>query len=120
MRLKLLSLFVLLATIPAMAASHSVQLTWTASPDSTAQNPGTISIFRANATCPATGIGTLSWTLITSTAPAAGPYTDSTVSTGNWCYYVTATIGGATSAPSNTAGGSASPFPPQTLQITIQ
>lgn len=92
--------FVAAATLA--QAQHKVTLSWTASTDSTSSNPGTVSVYRATGTCPASGIGTLTYTTLTATAPAGGPYADSTVTAGTYCYYVTATISGATSGPSNT------------------
>lgn len=83
-------------------AQHKVTLSWVASTDSTSSNPGTVSVYRATGTCPASGIGTLTYSTLTAAAPAGGPYADTTVSAGTYCYYVTATISGATSGPSNT------------------
>lgn len=101
----------------ASAASHQVTLNWTASIDSTASNPGTVTVYRANAACPATGIGGLNYTALTTTAPAGGPYSDTTVGVGTWCYYVTATIGGATSGPSNAVQAVILPLAPSSLKV---
>src|SRR5579871_3112162 len=73
-----LSLLLMAAAVQAQAA-HQVTLTWTASKDSTTASPGTVSVYRAVGACPASGIGTLTYTALTSTAPAAGPYIDTTV-----------------------------------------
>ena len=115
----LLALFVMLASVA--HAQHSVTLNWTASSDSTTSSPGTVNVLRAVGTCPASGIGTLTYTTLTSTAPAGGPYVDSAVTAGaTYCYYLTATIGGATSGPSNTAGGTIPTAAPSTLTITVK
>lgn len=94
-------------------AQHSVTLTWTKSPDSTTQNPGTVNVYRANAACPASGIGSLTYTNIATGQAPGGSYSDTSVSAGNsYCYYVTAVIGGAESAPSNTFSGVLKPAAP--------
>ena len=84
-------------------SSYSVNLTWTASTSSTSANPGSVKVLRATGSCPASGIGSLVYSSLNNTAPAAGPYTDSTVVAGTtYCYYITATVGSSTSGPSNT------------------
>jgi hypothetical protein len=99
--------------------THKVTLSWTASSDSTTATPGTVSVLRASGVCPATGVPATVTTLTTS-APAGGPYVDSTVTAGQYCYYVTATIGGATSVPSNTSGAPVPTFPPSGLTVVVQ
>jgi hypothetical protein len=101
------SLFILILLLAAPAfGQHSVTLNWIASPDSTTAAPGTITVYRASAACPASGIGALSYTKLTSTAPAGGPYTDLAVTAGTtYCYYIVAVIGSATAPPSNALGG---------------
>lgn len=103
--------------LKATATGHQINLTWTASSDSTTANPGTVAIYRANAVCPTSGIGTLIYTAVTTTAPAGGPYNDTTVTAGTWCYYVTATISSATSGPSNTVQAVILPLAPSNLAI---
>lgn len=104
----------------AQASSKEVDLTWTASSDSTATTPGTVTVFRSPGACPATGIPTGAVSL-TTTAPAGGPYQDKTVTTGTWCYYLTATIGTNTSGPSASFGASVGIAPPTNLKtVTIQ
>jgi hypothetical protein len=120
MRFRLASLLVLLLAIPAFAASHTASITYTASSDSSIGTPGTVTIYRAVGACPASGLGSLTFAQVTSTAPAGGPYTDTLPGVGTYCYYATATISGATSIPSNTGGGSANPFPPTTFTVTVQ
>lgn len=90
------------------APAHEVDLTWTASPDG-----GTVSVYRAAGLCSATT--STSFTKLTSTAPAGGPYKDTTVTAGNWCYYVTATVNGSESVASNTTNPSVPTAPPTNL-----
>lgn len=118
--MKILPLIVFLIAAPVFAASHTATLTYTASSDSTTATPGTVSVYRAVGACPASGLGSLTWTLVTSTAPAGGTYTDTLPTAGTYCYYLTATINGATSAASNTGGGTASPFPPSLGTVVVQ
>jgi hypothetical protein len=114
-------ILLVLSAIACKAQSHQVTLTWTASKDSNTSSPGTVSVYRAVGSCPAIGIGTLTYTNLTSAAPAGGPYIDSTVTAGTtYCYYITATINGATSQPSNTANATIPVFPPIALTIIIQ
>lgn len=104
--------------LTASASGHQVTLTYSASSDSTSTAPGTVNVFRGSGSCPASGISGLGFSQISSTAPAAGPFTDSTVGVGNWCYYVTATINGATSTnQSNTVQAVILPLAPSNLAI---
>ena len=108
----------LIACFPAMAfgqSGHKAILTWNAPSD--ADTTTTYNIYRSNATCPTIGIGTGTWSKISSGVVTAN-YTDSSISVGNWCYYVTATTQGQESGPSNTAGGLARPGAPS-LTLTI-
>lgn len=100
--------------------AHSVTLSWVASLDSITSNPGTTSIFRAPGACPASGISGLTFTKLASNQSPAGPYTDSTVTVGTWCYYVAADIGGAESGPSNTFQAPILPAPPTTLTAVVK
>lgn len=121
---KLLLLAILMAATTAVHAqtSYSVALAWTASTSSTTATPGTVKVFRAAGACPASGIGTLTYSALTTTAPAAGPYKDTAVANGTtYCYYLEAVVGSATSGPSNTfqAAIPASVTPPGTLGGTV-
>jgi hypothetical protein len=113
-----------LAPLAFAATNHTATVTYAASPDSTAQNPGTVQIYYQAAACPASGIGTGAWTLANGSAPPSAPSTAPLVITlpgpGIYCVYATATIGGAPSGPSNTAGGLAPPFPPSAVTVVIQ
>jgi hypothetical protein len=94
--------------------THTATLSWTASPDG-----GTVTVYRASGTCPSSGIPSGA-TILTTTAAAAGPYVDSTVTVGAWCYYLTATDNGVTSEVSNASGGSIIPFAPTNLSLTVE
>ena len=86
------SLALLLASTVAIA-QHSVTLTWTASVDT----GGTVNVYRATSAC--AGGGTPSFVKLQSGVVAAGPYVDSTVGAGLFCYYVTALVNGVRIAP---------------------
>lgn len=102
-RFLLLITMLFVATASYAQTTYSVTLNWAASTSSTPAAPGTVTVYRATGTCPASGLGTLTYTALTTTAPDAGPYTDATVASGStYCYYAEAVIGGASSAPSNT------------------
>ncbi len=87
-----LAFFLLSTAAFAQAAPHSQSFTWVPSADG-----GAITLYRASATCES---NPTSFTPI-KTGIAAPPYTDSTVSVGGWCYYVTTTVQGVESLPSN-------------------
>lgn len=86
---------------------HSAVFTWTAPADAVATS--TYDLFRANAVCPTSGLGTLTFTKVNATAIVGLTYTDGTIGVGNWCYYMQQNQNGATSQPSNTSGGQARP-----------
>jgi len=116
--LKRLAVVLLFAcTALAQAAGHQAQLNWTTPSDATSSSA--YNVYRANAVCPASGTGTLTWTKITATPVAALTYTDTTITVGSWCYYVTQVQGTHESPPSNTAGGDALPNSPS-ITVIIQ
>jgi len=77
-------------------SNHSVVLNWTASPDG-----GTVNVYRGG-TQIANGL-------------TANTYTDSGVAVGSYTYYVTTTVNGAESGPSNQITVTVSPQPPSSL-----
>lgn len=89
---------------------HTAQLTWSESADG-----GTVNIYRAAAAC---STNPASFTQIKTGVAAAGPYTDSTIAVGSWCYYVTAVVGGAESGASNKITLTVLPQPPTGLAGT--
>ncbi len=107
-----------IAFAPASFSASGNTVTWTASPDSTTANPGTVAIFRAPGNCPATGLPASPVTL-TTTAAASGSYTDSTATSGSYCYYAEAEIGGMAGKPSATASVTVNPFPPSGLNSVV-
>ena len=105
-------LLVLLLTAPLFAQStKTATLTWkdTANPSGT-----TYTIYKAPGSCTATPVFAK-----LASGVAVLTYND-TVGVGTYCYQVTANFGGAESSPSNSAQAAVNPFPPQTLQITVQ
>lgn len=98
--------------------THLNVLTWTASTDSTASNPGSVIVLKQVGACPVSG-GLTSPTTLTTSAPAAGPWEDTAVLSGQVnCYSVEALIGGETSAQSNTLQLTTPGFPPTNLAGT--
>lgn len=121
----LVTLILALAAISAPAATpHTGSVAFPASSDSTPTNPGTTQIYWAPGACPASGLGSLPWNQATASGQPSytvlNPYVITLPSPGTYCFYVTFTTGGATSAPSNTAGGSANPFPTGSITVTVQ
>ena len=114
------SLLLVLALPLAAQATHTATLPIGASPDSTTSNPGTVTVYRATGTCPTTGLGALTFTAVTTSAPASGSYVDTLPGPGTYCYYLTATISGATSGASGTGGGTATPFPPTLGTVVVK
>jgi hypothetical protein len=99
MRKLALLLFALsFSSISYAANAHQATVTWTASPDSTVDDPGTVSVWRFDGRCSAvTGI-----TRIASGLAAGGSYVDYSVQAKHYyCYVVTAVIDGFESEPSN-------------------
>ena len=107
----LLLLPLLLLSSPAKAQAHSAVLSWNASPDAGVS----YNVYRLTGACPASG--TAGFTKLNAAAVTTLTYTDSTVALGAVCYYVTATLNGAESVPSNTASAVVLPGAPTLLKI---
>lgn len=107
---KLLPLL-LLTRFAAAQSTHSVTLNWTPSADG-----GTVNVYRAPAACAS---NPTNFTQIKSGAIAAGPYADAGISVGNYCYRITAVVGGAESLPSNTANAAVLPQAPTNVVVTV-
>jgi len=113
----------LLAPIGLAAAqtTHTVAMSYTASTDSTTANPGTVTAFYATSACGTSG---QTFAQLAANGPAsdtaAAPWKVNLAGPGTYCFYVEAVIGGASSVPSNTSGGSANPFPPAAFTVTVQ
>lgn len=113
LRLAVLFSLILLAAASAMAAPHSVVLNWTASTDiGIAYN-----MYRLNGSCP-TGAPS-GFTKINTASITGTTFTDSGMAPGSYCYYMTATLNGAESVPSNTAAAVILPAAPTGLQATV-
>jgi hypothetical protein len=101
----------------AQSTGHSVTLTWTAGSDDTGFN-----VYRASGTCPTSP--TTPWTGFTKitsiTSATIVTYADTTVTVGQWCYFVTGTAGGAESVASNTVNPSVPPFPVSGLTAVVK
>lgn len=91
-------------------AQRTVTLTWTDT-----QNPTgtTYSVKRATGLCS----GTPTFSTV-ATAVTTKTYSEP-VAVGNYCYVVTSILGAIESAPSNSAGATALPFPPTLGTITV-
>jgi len=81
------------------SSTHSVTVTWNAAPDATAS--ASYNLYRATGVCPASGLGTLTFTKQVNVSALTA--TDTAVTFGSYCYYVTHVEGTAESIPSNTS-----------------
>ncbi len=97
-------------------AQHSASLAWVASSDASANPTLGYNVYRLAGACPASG--TTGFTKLNTSPVATTSFTDSTVGLGSVCYYVTATLNGAESVPSNTASGVVLPGAPTLLKLT--
>ena len=97
-------------------AQHSASLSWTASSDAAANPSLGYNVYRLAGACPASG--TTGFTKLNASPVTATTFSDATVGLGAACYYVTATLNGAESVPSNTASAVILPGAPTLLKIT--
>ena len=115
---------VLFAPKPAAAQSSGTENITITDTSCTSANPCTVQLYQASGACPASGIGTLTYTLLTPTllstlataTSTAWEFSDATPVAGQtYCYYatVTYTAGGSPSAPSATFTA-VIPLPPLT------
>ncbi|HEY2823073.1 MAG TPA: hypothetical protein VGJ06_18655 [Candidatus Acidoferrum sp.] len=100
---------------PPARAQHSASLSWTASSDAAANSALGYNVYRLAGACPASG--TAGFTKLNSTPVTTTTYSDTTIGPGSFCYYVTATLNGAESVPSNTAPAVILPGAPTLLKI---
>lgn len=106
-------LLILASTAVARAQStHTVTASWTDGKNPTGV---TYTVYRATGLCS----GTPTFAKL-ATGVSVLTYVDSTVTPGNYCYEVTATVNGVESAPSNTALGTVPAFSPSALSLTVQ
>lgn len=103
MRLKHLAIFAVLSVAAAaQTGTHTVAVTWTASPDSTTATPGTVNVWRATGACTPP---LASFVKVATAQPAVGTFNDVNLASGQYCYFVTAVIPGfSESAGSSPAG----------------
>ncbi len=88
---RLAVLAVLSVAAVAQTGTHTVAVTWTASPDSTTTTPGTVNVWRASGACTPP---LASFVKVADAQPAAGTFNDTNLSAGQYCYFVTAVIPG--------------------------
>jgi hypothetical protein len=116
---KLAFIAVLLMSLFVKAQStHSVSLSWTASPDATLNPTLTYNVYRApqiQSACTATN---LVYTKVGSTSSTLNVFTDSAVPIGQFCYKVTSTLNGSESIDSNIAAAVILPAPPTGVLVT--
>jgi len=82
----ILAVLLLFAAIPAKPQTVTQQavLSWTAASDAVASS--TYNVYRASGACPASGLGTLTFTKLNATGISALTYTDSTLTVRTWCF----------------------------------
>jgi hypothetical protein len=96
-------------------AQHSASLSWTASSDAAANPTLGYNVYRLAGACPASG--TNGFTKLNTSPVTTTTFSDASVGLGSFCYYVTATLNGAESVPSNTASAVILPGAPTLLKI---
>lgn len=113
---KIFFVFALIATFAmpaaAQATTHAATLTW-----QDTLNPATgttYSVYRAPGLCSGSPVFAK-----IATAVAAKTYVDSTVTPGNYCYAVTATVGGVESAQSTPGAAAVPAFAVTSLSVTV-
>lgn len=112
-KLSLLILALAFFVGPAIAqTTHTVTLTWVDGKNPTGV---TYTVYRATGLCS----GTPTFSKL-ATGVAVLTYADTTVTPGNYCYQVTATVAGLESSPSNQAAAAVLPFAVTSLAVTVQ
>ena len=101
-------LILLLFASPAFG--HSALLGWTPSSDAVANPTLIYNVYRSTGGC------TGSFTRVGTAATPS--YTDISITIGTYCYYVTSTLNGAESVPSNTVSAVVLPAAPTALKVT--
>lgn len=114
----LLFLFLVVSVPTRAQAAHSAVIKWNASADAAANPSLSYNVYRFQGTCP-TGT-TPTFTKINTAPITSLSFTDSNLSLGSVCYYVTAVLNGAESVPSATAGGTIPPAGVTTITVTVQ
>lgn len=96
--------------------THSVVLTWTASPDAAANPALTYNAYRLTGACS----NTAPFTKINPAPIASVTFTDASVAPGAYCYYVTAALNGVESVPSNQAAAAILVLPPGSVVLSAK
>lgn len=99
----------LLSTSMLSAHAATIKLTWNEANGTTPQDPGTVTVYRRTDNCPTT-VNSVTWLKLATGVSASGPYVDNAANP-NYphCYYVTSTVNGVESEPSNMTFVSAAP-----------
>ena len=97
-------------------ATHSVVLTWSASPDAAAYPGLTYNVYRLTGACSSTA----TFTKINTSPTTALTFTDASVAPGAYCYYVTAALNGIESVPSNQAAAAILVLPPGSVVLSAK
>ena len=114
-----LTMWLALCAVSAVSSAqttHQVVLNWTASADAAANPSLTYNVYRLNNAC-VTPVGT-NYVKVNTAAITTATFTDTTVTVGVYCYYVTAVLNGAESVPSNTAQATVLPKAPTAVTVT--
>jgi hypothetical protein len=100
----------------ASSGTHSVMLTWNASPDAPANPTLTYNAYRLTGACSSTA----TFTKINTAPITALTFTDASVAPGAYCYYVTAALNGIESVPSNQAAAAILVLPPGSVVLSAK
>jgi hypothetical protein len=109
---RLLAFIMLSLSAFAQAATHSVTLSWT---DTSNPITATYNVYRATGLCSGTPVFSKIASALTTKS-----FVDSTVQPGNYCFAVTAAIGGVESGQSNSVNPAVPAFAPAGLSFTVQ
>jgi len=103
-------LVLLLLLWPALSTAqpHKAVLRWVAPADAI---PGvsTYNVYRTKNACPLMAPGAFTWTKVNSSPITALIFTDTKITVGSWCYYITQEQEGIESPPSRPVGGTVRP-----------
>lgn len=106
------SLFIFIPKPLNAQLQRKIILTWT---DTNNPPATTYTVYRSTGLCSGAPVFSKLATGVT-----IKTYTDDTVTPGNYCYQVTATLNSMESAPSPTVNPAVTPFPPSTVSFQVQ
>lgn len=95
--------------------TYTVQISWQPAADGSDAG-GTINVYKAIGSC---GSASQQFTKIATDVSLDGPYLDSSVTSGSYCYYVTAVVNSDESSPSPTTSVSIKPGPATNFKVTV-